>query len=518
MNLLYGLRRSARLFGDQPAILNTGATYAEFYQRVQGAGQLLARLGVRRGDRVAVLMLNSSRFLELYYATALTGAVIVPLNIRWSAQEIAFVLNDSGARLLVVDDRFAPLREQLAGAADGVAVYLFAGHQPCPAGMAGYEEGVHAASGAADWPEPGEEDLVGLFYTSGTTGGPKGVMLTHRNLVANAFHASLSLEISPDSVWLHSAPMFHLANGGAMYAMVMRGARHCFLPAFEPEEFLRAVERYRVTAALLVPTMLNMVMNHPAIDRYDVSSLKSITYGASPMPLDLLRRAMDRFGRCFRQGYGLTETSPLLTVLEPEDHCFDNAQERFAPIKSAGRPVPGVEIRVVNDHDHDLPPGQVGEIVARGANIMKGYWNRPEITAEVVRGGWFHTGDMGMLDERGYLYILDRKKDMIKTGGENVYSPEVEDVIYAHPDVLEAAVIGVPDPQWGEAIKAVVARRPGRHLTERQLIEYCRERLTHFKCPTSVDFAETLPKGGTGKIQKAALREGYWKGLAKGVN
>jgi long-chain acyl-CoA synthetase len=344
-------------------------------------------------------------------------------------------------------------------------------------------------------------------------------MLTHRNLVANAFHAVSDLHISKDWTWLHSAPMFHLANGGAMYAMVMCAAKHCFIPGFEPEAFLKAVQRYRVTSVLLVPTMMNMAMNHPAMGRYDLSSLRYVTYGASPMPLDLLRRAMDRLpGAKFRQGYGLSETSPLLTVLQPEDHTFDNLDQRFTPVKSAGRPVVGVEVRVVDLDDNDLPPGQIGEIIARGANIMKGYWNRPEITAEVMRGGWFHTGDMGAFDERGFLYILDRKKDMIKTGGENVYSPEVEDVIYTHAAVLEAAVVGVPDEKWGESIKAVVVVRDGQRLTEGDLIEHCRARLTHFKCPSSVDFAEALPKGGTGKIQKNVLREKYWKGEGKGVH
>jgi len=516
VNLLYGLRRARQLYGDQAAILNNGQTYGQFYDRVVRAGHLLDSLGVARGDRVAVLMLNSPRYLEIYYATALTGAVVVPLNIRWSLDEIAFVLNDSGSKALVVDDRFAPCREQLAGKLRTISAWVYAGDAACPAGMTAYEQ--LPARADAPWPEPAEDDLVGLFYTSGTTGGPKGVMLTHKNLVANALHTIVSLSITPDWVWVHSAPMFHMANGSAMYGLVMSGAKHSFIPAFDPEAFLQAVERYRVTSALLVPTMMNMVMNHANLGRYDTSSLKWVFYGASPMPLDLLRRAIDRFGCKFRQGYGLTETSPMLTVLGHEDHKFDNAEARFTPVKSAGRPIIGVEIRVVDERDNDAAAGQVGEIIARGANIMKGYWNRPEITAEVLRGGWFHTGDMGTFDERGYLYILDRKKDMIKTGGENVYSPEVEDVLYAHPAVLEAAVIGVPDEKWGESIKAVVVVRDGRELTERELIDYCRSRLTHFKCPASVDFASSLPKGGTGKIQKAALRERYWKGLAKGVH
>lgn len=262
----------------------------------------------------------------------------------------------------------------------------------------------------------------------------------------------------------------------------------------------------------VVPTMLNAMVNHPAFDRYDTSSLRMMIYGASPMPLDLLRRAQEKLDCPFAQGYGLTEASPTLTYLGPEDHTLENASQQFAPVKSAGRPVMGVEVRVVDLMDRELPPGEVGEIVARGDNIMKGYWNQPAITRDTLRGGWLHTGDMGTFDAQGYLYILDRKKDMIKPGGENVYSPEVESMIASHPEVLEVAVIGLADEKWGEAIKAVVVRRPGSALTEAGLIEYCRERMAHFKCPASVDFVDTLPKGGTGKVQKTVLRARYRRG------
>jgi long-chain acyl-CoA synthetase len=255
--------------------------------------------------------------------------------------------------------------------------------------------------------------------------------------------------------------------------------------------------------------MLNAMVSHPAFDRYDTSSLRTMIYGASPMPLDLLRRAQEKLRCPFAQGYGLSEASPTLTYLGPEDHTLAHAHEEFTPVKSAGRPVMGVEVRIVDPMDRELPPGQAGEIVARGANIMKGYWNQPAISADTLRGGWLHTGDIGTFDARGYLYILDRKKDMIKPGGENVYSPEVESMIASHPEVLEVAVIGLPDERWGEAIKAAVVRRAGSELSEQALIEYCRARMAHFKCPTSVDFMDALPKGGTGKVQKMALRAKY---------
>jgi long-chain acyl-CoA synthetase len=355
--------------------------------------------------------------------------------------------------------------------------------------------------------DPHEDDVASFFYTSGSTGGPKGAMLTLRNLFANAIHNCMNFGGGPEWVFLHAAPMFHVADAGGVYGLVMMGAAHCFLPTFEPEAFLKLVEQYRVTDSFLVPTMINMITNHPAAGRYEISSLKRLVYGGSPMPLDLLRRAKTKFGCDLAQGYGLSEASPILTYLAPEDHSFADDDRQYIPVKSAGRPILGCEVRVFDLHDREVPTGEVGEIVARGPNIMKGYWNRPEITADALRGGWLHTGDMGVFDEAGYLYILDRKKDMIKPGGENVYSPEVESAICAHPDVLEAVVIGVPDEKWGEAIKAVVVRRPARALTEPALIEFCRARLTHFKCPHSVDFVDASPKGGTGKVQKNVLRE-----------
>jgi long-chain acyl-CoA synthetase len=279
---------------------------------------------------------------------------------------------------------------------------------------------------------------------------------------------------------------------------------------FDPENLMRTIECYRITHLVLVPTMIGMLLNHSSFGSYDLSSVQRLAYGASPMPLPLLREAMQKLPHVeFSQGYGMTEGSALFTVLQWEDHRLENTDRAFAPVKSAGKPVMGVEIRVVDANDNDVPVETAGEIIARGPNIMKGYWNRPEITAEVLRGGWMHTGDMGAYDEEGFLYILDRKKDMIKTGSENVYSPEVESAMCGHPAVLEAAAIGVPDSQWGESVRAVVALRPGASLTAEELMEWCRGRLTHFKCPTSVVFTDTLPKGGTGKVQKNALRERF---------
>jgi long-chain acyl-CoA synthetase len=393
----------------------------------------------------------------------------------------------------VVDGRFASMAESVPRPRH----LIYAGTGTCPRGTTAY--GYSDVSQSFD--EPHEDDLVGLFYTSGTTGGPKGVMLTHRNLYSNTMHTIVSAPIR--AIWLHAAPMFHLADLGALHSITSTGGSNAFIPTYDPEAFMQAVERYRVTDSVLVPTMMNLLINHPAFGKYDLSSIQHILYGASPMPLPLLQEAIRKFpGAEFRQGYGMTETSPLLTVLNHQDH--------FGPaVTSAGKPILGAEVRVVDELDHDVPVGESGEIIARGANIMKGYWNRPEITADVLRGGWMHTGDIGRFDADGFLYILDRKKDMIKPGGENVYSPEVESMIVAHPAVLEAAIIGVPDDKWGETIRAVVSCRNGSKLTEAELIGWCRERMTHFKCPTSVVFVDTLPKGGTGKVQKGVLRDLY---------
>jgi long-chain acyl-CoA synthetase len=507
----YCLRRAKSFYGDNIAIEHESrkVTYRDFYALVECSARKLVALGAAKGDRVAVLMLNSPEYLELYYSAAMAGALIVPLNTRWHLNEIVFTLSDSGSKILIVDDRFAGLVPEIHAALPAIERFVYVGGGVCPDGLVDWRS-VSAASEPKSFPEPDENDVAGLFYTSGTTGGPKGAMLTHRNLYSNAIHSLLPpAGIFVDGKWLHAAPMFHLADVGAIFALTLCGVTHCFLASFDPLGVIQAIERYRITSLVLVPTMINMVVNHPEFGRHDLSSLRRIVYGASPMPLPLLKQAMEQLRCEFAQGYGMTEVSPVLTRLAPGDHRFDNADRQFAPVKSAGQAVMGVEVRVVDHNDNDVPTGQAGEVIGRGPNVMKGYWNRPEISAEVLRGGWMHTGDVGALDEEGFLYLLDRKKDMIKTGSENVYSPEVESMLCAHPAVLEAAVIGVPHETWGETIRAVVAIRPGAALEEEELIAWCRDRLTHFKCPTSVVFTDALPKGGTGKIQKNVLRERF---------
>jgi long-chain acyl-CoA synthetase len=355
-----------------------------------------------------------------------------------------------------------------------------------------------------------------LFYTSGTTGEPKGVMLTHTNVIANVRHVEASYRYTPDEIYLHSAPMFHLADGAAVFTNAARGSTQVFIPRFDPVATLATIERERVTHALLVPTMINFVLQVPNLADYDLSSLAHVTYGASPIAPDVLRRAMQAFGCNFGQGYGLTEAAPLLTVLNADDHRRAiEGDERL--LASCGKAVPGVEVRVVDVDGNDVKPGEVGEIIARGPNIMRGYWRRDDDTASAVIDGWLHTGDLATVDEEGYLYLVDRKKDMIVTGGENVFSTEVEAVLYAHPAVKEAAVIPVPDAQWGEAVHACVALKDDQ-VSADELIEFCRPRLASYKVPRSVEIiAGELPKGGTGKILKKQLRERYWQGRERRV-
>ncbi len=513
MTVNYCLRRARDFFGQNIAIDydDRQISYREYYDLIDLSARKLLTLGAGLGDRVALLMLNSPEYLELYYSVPMAGAIIVPLNTRWHVNDIIYTLSDSGTKILFVDDRFASLVPQIRTALPAIEQFVFIGEETRPSELVDWKSLKPSESARrASFPEPDENDVVGLFYTSGTTGGPKGAMLTHRNLYSNAIHSLLPpVSLVCAGRFLHAAPMFHLADAGSIHPLTLSGATHCFIPSFDPEAVLRAIERYRISMLVLVPTMINMTVNHPSLDRYDLSSLRRISYGASPMPLPLLQQALQSFKCEFVQGYGMTEVSPILTLLGPDAHQFEDCERDFAPVKSAGKPVLGVEVRVVDHNDNDVPVGQPGEVIARGPNVMKGYWNRAEINAEVLRGGWMHTGDLGTFDEEGYLYILDRKKDMIKTGGENVFSPEVESILCAHPGVLEAAVIGVPHERWGETIRAVIVTRPDQTLEEAAIIAWCRERLTHFKCPTSAVFTDALPKGGTGKVQKNVLRERF---------
>lgn len=521
MNIAQGLAHAKKIAGTRQAVAcgETRYTWEEFDQRTDALARGMAALGVVRGDRVAVLMLNCHRYLELYYACARMGAAIVPLNIRLARPEIVYILNDSESKALVVDKTFAPFATG-RDTFPTVESIVFCGDET-PEGMINYDDVVSKGSHMLESVDQAmeDEDLAGLFYTGGTTGRAKGVMLSHKNMMSNALNALVAIGFINQDKWLHAAPMFHLADIGAIFSLTMLGTCHVFIPVFNPVHVLEAIQNERVTATLLVPTMLNAVLNHPDVDNYDLSSLRRLVYGASPMPVELLRQGLQKWGQIFVQGYGMTETSPLLTVLDPADHILEGTPEQVRRLSSCGKEVLGVEVHVVNIEGEDVHPGEIGEIIARGPNVMLGYWRMPEATDAAIVDGWMHTGDVATIDEENYIYIVDRAKDMIISGGENVYSVEVENALYTHPAVLEVAVIGIPDETWGEAVHAVVVCKPGMQVTGDELIEHAHTLIASYKTPRSIEFSQdALPKSGAGKILKRTLRDKYWAGKSRNVN
>ncbi|MBX9787646.1 MAG: long-chain-fatty-acid--CoA ligase [Pirellulales bacterium] len=520
MQVTQTLRRALTLYSDQIAVLDDPLqmTYRQFGDRVMRLAGVLRNLGIGDDDKVAILMLNGHRYLELFYATFWAGGVAVPLNIRLAPPELIFQLNESEAKVLVVDDTFSLMLPAFEGKLHTVRHVVFAGPGNPPERLLGYEQVLADADGIDDAGRGGD-DVAGIFYTGGTTGRAKGVMLTHDNIMANAQNTIMADHGSPRDVYLHCAPMFHLADCSGTFGLTMIGAKHAFIPYFEPGKVLEAVERYRVSLLLAIPTMINMLLNHPDFKKRDLSSVRKVSYGAAPIPLALLRQALAELKCEFIQGYGMTELSPLCSMLPPEDHKLDGTPEELKRLRSAGIPIYTAEVRVVDEDDKPLPPGEVGEICARGPMVMKGYWKQPEATAQALRGGWMHTGDAGYIDTDGYLYLVDRTKDMIVTGGENVYSVEVEAALHEHPAVFEAAVIGVPDDQWGEAVHAVVFLKPGKQTTDEELMHHCHALVANYKCPKSISFSSAeLPKSPVGKILKRELRKPFWEGRERNIN
>lgn len=473
-------------------------------------------LGAKDGDRVAVLSMNSDRYLELYLAVGWAGAVIVPLNIRWSPLENEDAMRDCRAEILFVDRAFAPVGATLAQAIPGLKL-VYADDGETPAGMTGYEAVIAASQPVPDAMRQ-RDDLAGIFYTGGTTGRSKGVMLSHGNLMANALNA-LSEGMWPSgTTYLHAAPMFHLANGAAMYSVLLSGGANVVIQGFTPDGVAAAIQKERVTEVLLVPTMIQMFVDHPSLGSYDLSSLKRISYGASPISDAVLMRAMKALPNTeFTQAYGMTELSPIATLLHWKEHIGDGrAKGRH---RAAGRATFGCEVKIVDADDKVVPLGTVGEIAVRGDVVMMGYWERPEETARAVIDGWMHTGDGGYIDEDGFVYVVDRVKDMIISGGENVYSAEVENALAQHPAVAQCAVIGIPSERWGEQVHAVVVLKGGASATAEELLEFSKTLIAGYKCPRSVDITSTpLPLSGAGKVLKRELRRPFWENQTRRVS
>jgi len=492
----HSLERAARYYPERTALVSSGkrSTFRALRDRVGGIAAALHRQGFRAGDRLALLLPNEPEYIELVHACSWLGVIAVPLNTRLSSHEIDRVLADADPRGLIRHSSLPQPSTQV------------------PWQVVLDQEELDLGSGEPPEPVYDPNAILTLIYTSGTTGRPKGVMLTHAGVLATVEHLGAWMEYREGGAWLHAAPIFHIADFPIMFAAPGFGACQVTIPKFTPQGFCDVVARERVTHTVLVPTMINLLAQFPGITEYDLTSLEVLGYGGSPMAPELIHRTRTLFpGIKLIQVYGLSETG-FLTGLMDHEHT----EQRLT---SCGRPCIGIDVRVADETGKELGPGQTGELVARGANVMRGYWNNPAETALAFRDGMFRTGDVGYQDGDGYFYILDRLKDMIVTGGENVYSGEVEAVIYEHPAVREAAVFGIPDPKWGELVMACVVLKPGQTLTADELLAHCRQSLANYKVPRRVEFFDTdLPKSSSGKILKRVLRERFWEHQERAVS
>lgn len=501
MSITQGLQRALRATPDAVATqcADRTRTVGEQADRVARLAAGLRGLGLERGDRAAIISLNSDRFLEFLLATSWCGGVFNPLNVRWSADELAFAVGDSGSRLVVVDDAFFPLVDRLRAARPDIGI-VYGGDGPAPDGSVGLEDLIAASAPMPDVQCAGSE-LAGLFYTGGTTGSPKGVMLSHANLVTSALGSLAAGQLlTPGGTVLHVAPLFHLAGIWPWLLQSLLGGRHSVAESFQPKVVAQIIADDAVSDVLMVPTMIQMFVAHLLETGTRLPGLRNLLYAGSPMPEALLQHTEQALpGIALTQVYGMTELSPIATILLPADHVGGRR-------RSAGRAAPHAVVRIVDAEDREVPTGGAGEIVVRGEQVMLGYWNQPELTASTLRGGWMHTGDVGTMDPDGFVQVVDRLKDMIISGGENVYSAEVENAVAAHPAVAACTVIGVPDPEWGERVHAVVVLAAGATLTIEELRSHVGDRIARYKAPRSFEAVEALPISGAGKVLKGELR------------
>ncbi len=507
MYMTLGLHKALQQHPNQEAIRFMGRsfTYAQFGARVARLAGALRALGVKKGERVAIYSLNSQRYLEYDLAVPWAGGVLNPINIRWSAAEVLYSLDDSETSILIVDDAFKAQGAGIAKNSKTIRHLIYAGDGETPEGMLSYETLIAQTEPIEDAYRHGE-DLAGVFYTGGTTGFPKGVMLSHNNLGAAA-QVSVHLGIyGPGCVYLHAMPMFHLADFAVTIALFLCGGSHLIIPMFEPKRMLETISQEKPNVVMMAPTLVQMSLdwlaaNPEAAKTIDLSSIQYVLYGASSISQTLLDRALKVFkGVKFIQAYGMTELAPVATLLMPEDH-------HGKLLRSAGRAVDGVELKIGDEQGNEVPRGTVGEVLVRGPNVMQGYWNKPEETAKTVRNGWMHTGDGAWMDDDGYIYIADRIKDMIVSGGENVYSAEVENALASHPAVAQSAVIGVPSDKWGESVHAVLVLKAGQSTDLESIQTHCRTLIAGYKVPRSFEVRTALPMSSVGKVMKVELRK-----------
>ena len=501
----------ASMFEDQEILVfgDHRLTYGELWTNIQRLANALRALGVQRGDCVAVLQTNTHRYVEVYYATAAIGAVFLPLNYRAKLPELEYMIATAQTKVLITGDRYIDAVNDLR---PKLAVQTYVAMESRHDGMQHLDELIAGAPAEFDPPEVDDEDVTILMYTSGTTALPKAVLLTYNDFTA---YVTANVELAdgtPRGTSLLCVPLYHIAGATNVMTNMFTGRRLVLLRQFDATEWLRTVEREQVTHAFLVPTMVKQLIDHPEFGTHDLSSLQNLSYGGAAMPFPVIRRAIELFPTTvgFVNAFGQTETTSTLTVLGPDDHRLDGAAEdvelRLKRLKSIGRPLPDVELKVVDDDGNDLPAGQVGELWVRTPRVMKGYGAPGGSTSPLQQDGWLPTRDMGWIDDDGYIFLAGRKDDMIIRGGENIAPAEVEAVLYSHPGVDEAAVIGIPDVEWGQRVAAVVVPRPGVTLSADEVIDFCRQRLASFKKPETIHFADALPKNQMGKILKKDLR------------
>jgi len=506
--------RNAILSPDSEAFVCGGerVNFRRFNEKVNSVVHGLRAVGVQKGDVIGILSWNCLEYPETFGAAMKGGYVIAPYSPRLNAEELTAVINDSEPRVLFLGPDLAETVSRIRGRLSNTKHFVVFGESP--SGMTSYRELV--ASYSSEEPEPvvTEDDPLVIFYTSGTTGTPRGALYTHKQKLENTLVKALDIGLEFGDRHLVVLPMFHVGGDSHIWPFFQTGGCNVIMPkpSFDPTEMLRVIETERITDVHIVPTQLVALLGLPDINQHNLQNLKRVWYAASSMPMEVLRRGLATFGPIFLQGYGQTESGPHATVLRKSDHRqVDESGDEPGVLASCGQPCIGVHMRVVAGEGNDVPPRTIGEILVRSRRIMTKYWRRPRETAETIQDGWLCTGDMGYYDERGYIYIADRKKDMIITGGENVYPKEIEDVLYRHPAVEEAAVIGVPDPYWVERVHAVVVLKDGLHATGEDVIEFCREHLARFKAPKSVEFVDNLPKSPAGKILKREIRTKYAK-------
>jgi len=507
-------RKGAERFGEKEAVVfeDTRLSFREFNTRINRLGNAMKSLGVNKGDRVAVLAENSHKYLEIYFAASKMGMSVTPINFRLADAEIVHIVNDSEAVLGFAGDTYEDRAGRMGKEMKNIRSWIAMDNST--EDFLSYEKLITGALDLEPQVEVNENEIAILMYTGGTTGLPKGVMLSHRNIMTATLAMNLIMSLKPEDTTCYVLPLFHIALWPAL-CVLLAGGKVAVNRRPDLGEILRIIQDEKCTHINLVPTIYGWLLQDPRLDRFDLSSLRAMTYAGSPFPPEVLKQCIEKFGNIFAQGYGLTEAAPLVSYLRPEEHSMEGPQAEL--LKSAGKPGPCVDVRIVDENDEPVKPGETGEICARGKNIMMGYWKNPELTAKTLRGGWLHTGDMGTMDENGYLYLMDRKADMIVTGGENVYPKETEEVLYEHPAVMECAVVSAPDERWGERVQAVVVLKEGNDATKEELIRHCKDRLAGYKCPKSVAFWDELPKTPIGKIIRKDVKEEFWAGRERSI-